>query len=108
MGRGFGRGWAENAQATTPGGHGFGRGPFFVGLKPGVGRASKVTWQALNGYVSTQWLSCPQPKLPTQAPPYPIGVSFFFPFFSHFTCQQMSNSYPNPSPPYPTVLSYEG
>ena len=53
MGLGLGRGLAENAQATTPGGHGFGRGPFFVGLKPGVGRASKVTWRALNGHVST-------------------------------------------------------
>ncbi|MFS8030477.1 hypothetical protein Hanom_Chr17g01534531 [Helianthus anomalus] len=51
----------------------------------------------------SQWLcvnSCPQPKLPTQAPPYPMGVSFFFPFFSHSTCQQM----PQPKPTIPHSL----
>ncbi|MFS8007357.1 hypothetical protein Hanom_Chr14g01260071 [Helianthus anomalus] len=51
----------------------------------------------------SQWIcvnSCPQPKLPTQAPPYPMGVSFFFPFFSHSTCQQM----PQPKPTIPHSL----
>ncbi|KAJ0589597.1 hypothetical protein HanIR_Chr04g0188041 [Helianthus annuus] len=48
MGRGFRRGWAENAQATTPGGHGFGRGPFFVGLKPGVGRSGQADMAGSN------------------------------------------------------------
>ncbi|KAJ0900950.1 hypothetical protein HanPSC8_Chr08g0319601 [Helianthus annuus] len=50
----------------------------------------------------SQWLcvnSCPQPKLPTQAPPYPMGVSFFFPFFPI----PRVNKCPNLSPPYPTV-----
>ncbi|KAJ0953088.1 hypothetical protein HanPSC8_Chr02g0079931 [Helianthus annuus] len=54
-------------------GRGFGRGPWGLGLKSGVGWASKVTWRALNG----------QTKLmpPTQAPPYPMGVGLSL--FSH-------------------------
>ncbi|MFS8032000.1 hypothetical protein Hanom_Chr17g01552491 [Helianthus anomalus] len=37
-GPGVGAGWAENAQATTPGELGFRRGPKGGSLKPGVGR----------------------------------------------------------------------
>ncbi|MFS7953753.1 hypothetical protein Hanom_Chr07g00622261 [Helianthus anomalus] len=37
-GAGLGRGLAENAQATTPGGLGFGRSPRGGSLRPGVGR----------------------------------------------------------------------
>ncbi|MFS7948181.1 hypothetical protein Hanom_Chr06g00556971 [Helianthus anomalus] len=48
MGFGLGRELGENAQVTTPGGLGLGRGPWGLGLKPGLGRASKATWQALN------------------------------------------------------------
>ncbi|MFS7947245.1 hypothetical protein Hanom_Chr06g00545951 [Helianthus anomalus] len=46
MGRGLGRGWgwAENAQANTPGGLGFQRGPRGGSLKPSVGRASDSIW----------------------------------------------------------------
>ncbi|KAJ0470979.1 hypothetical protein HanIR_Chr14g0724631 [Helianthus annuus] len=40
--------------------------------------------------------SCPQPKLPTQAPPYPMGMGLSL--FS--TCQLMPSN-PNPHPPYP-------
>ncbi|MFS7993697.1 hypothetical protein Hanom_Chr12g01097161 [Helianthus anomalus] len=42
----MGRGMAENAQATTPGGLGLGRGPRGGSLKPGVGRASDPMWSA--------------------------------------------------------------
>ncbi|KAM0059515.1 hypothetical protein Hdeb2414_s0005g00182281 [Helianthus debilis subsp. tardiflorus] len=57
----------------------------------------------------SQWLcvnSCPQPKLPTQAPPYPMGVSFFFffPFFPHSTCQPMPQPMPQPKPTIPHSL----
>ncbi|MFS7988208.1 hypothetical protein Hanom_Chr11g01031971 [Helianthus anomalus] len=59
----------------------------------------------------SQWLcvnSCPQPKLPTQAPPYPIGVSFFFfSFFPHSTCQQMPQPMPQPKPTIPHSLSLD-
>ncbi|MFS8012159.1 hypothetical protein Hanom_Chr14g01317581 [Helianthus anomalus] len=60
MGRGFGRGWAENAQATTPGGHGFGRGPFFVGFKPGVGRSGQADtagceWPKQASHWASRW-----------------------------------------------------
>ncbi|MFS7897732.1 hypothetical protein Hanom_Chr00s012081g01748601 [Helianthus anomalus] len=46
MVRGLGRELAENAQATTPGGLRFGRGPRDGSLKPGVGRASDPMWPA--------------------------------------------------------------
>ncbi|MFS7971569.1 hypothetical protein Hanom_Chr09g00834421 [Helianthus anomalus] len=38
MGRGLGRGLERNAQVTTPGGLGFGRGPLGGSFSPGVGR----------------------------------------------------------------------
>ncbi|MFS7980872.1 hypothetical protein Hanom_Chr10g00944281 [Helianthus anomalus] len=38
MGRRLGRGLERNAQVTTPGGFGFGRGPIGMGFSPGVGR----------------------------------------------------------------------
>ncbi|MFS8020550.1 hypothetical protein Hanom_Chr16g01416861 [Helianthus anomalus] len=40
MGRGLGRELAENVQATTPGGLGFGRGPRGGSFKSGLGRAA--------------------------------------------------------------------
>ncbi|MFS8017388.1 hypothetical protein Hanom_Chr15g01379801 [Helianthus anomalus] len=46
MGFGLGRGLAENAQATTTGGLGLGRGPRGGSLKLGVGRASDPMWRA--------------------------------------------------------------
>ncbi|MFS7989838.1 hypothetical protein Hanom_Chr11g01051571 [Helianthus anomalus] len=46
MGQELGCGLAENAQATIPGGLGFGRGPRGGSLKPGVGRASDPMWPA--------------------------------------------------------------
>ncbi|KAJ0491041.1 hypothetical protein HanHA300_Chr12g0462371 [Helianthus annuus] len=46
MGQGFGRGLGENAQATTPGGLGLGRGPWGLGFKPGVGRSGHPSWLA--------------------------------------------------------------
>ncbi|MFS7963688.1 hypothetical protein Hanom_Chr08g00741281 [Helianthus anomalus] len=41
----MGLGLGENAQATTPGGFGLGRGPWGLGFKPGVGRASGPMWR---------------------------------------------------------------
>ncbi|MFS7902719.1 hypothetical protein Hanom_Chr01g00014521 [Helianthus anomalus] len=46
MGRGLGHGLAENVQATTPGGLGFGHGLRGGSLKPGVGRTSDPMWSA--------------------------------------------------------------
>ncbi|MFS7929854.1 hypothetical protein Hanom_Chr04g00337301 [Helianthus anomalus] len=95
MGLRLGCGLAENAQVTTPGawvgGLGLGCGPRGVSLKPGVGRASEVTWRALNGQTK---LANHMP--PTQAPPYPTGVGLGL--FS--TCQLTP---PTQAPPYPMV-----
>ncbi|MFS8016981.1 hypothetical protein Hanom_Chr15g01374891 [Helianthus anomalus] len=49
MGRGLGRGLERNAQVTTPGGLGFGRGPLGGSLRPGVGRDYHMTWRNLIG-----------------------------------------------------------
>ncbi|MFS7906606.1 hypothetical protein Hanom_Chr01g00061241 [Helianthus anomalus] len=80
MGLGLGRGLAKNAQATTPGawlGRGFGRGPWGLGLKSGVGRASKVTWRALNG--QTKLMTSTQAPNPSPQPK-PHGREFGFLF----------------------------
>ncbi|KAJ0840030.1 hypothetical protein HanPSC8_Chr14g0613911 [Helianthus annuus] len=100
MGRGLGRGLGENAQATTPGEFGLGRGPWGLGLKPGVGRASKVTWQALYGQTKLDISHAPMCQLmhPTQAPPYPIGVGLSL--FS--TCQLM----PQPKPQLKSTIPH--
>ncbi|MFS7920933.1 hypothetical protein Hanom_Chr03g00230681 [Helianthus anomalus] len=49
MGRGLGHGLGENAQVTTLGGLGFGRGPLGGSLRSGVGHASDPMWPALIG-----------------------------------------------------------
>ncbi|MFS7917063.1 hypothetical protein Hanom_Chr03g00184671 [Helianthus anomalus] len=49
MGRELGRGLERNAQVTTPGRLGFGRGPLGGSLRPGVGHASDPIWPALIG-----------------------------------------------------------
>ncbi|MFS8033378.1 hypothetical protein Hanom_Chr17g01568871 [Helianthus anomalus] len=43
-GAGVGRGLAKNAQATTPGELGFGRGPRGGSLRSGLGHASDPMW----------------------------------------------------------------
>ncbi|MFS8014955.1 hypothetical protein Hanom_Chr15g01350741 [Helianthus anomalus] len=54
MGRGLGRGLERNAQVTTSGGLGFGRGrgPLGGSLRPGVGHASDPMCPALIGLLA--------------------------------------------------------
>ncbi|MFS8028109.1 hypothetical protein Hanom_Chr16g01506601 [Helianthus anomalus] len=52
MGRGLGRGLERNAQVTTPGGLGFGRGPLGGSLRPVVGHARDPMWPALIGLLA--------------------------------------------------------
>ncbi|MFS8012431.1 hypothetical protein Hanom_Chr14g01320781 [Helianthus anomalus] len=46
---GMGRELERNAQVTTPGGLGFGRGPLGGSFRPGVGRGYHMTWRNLIG-----------------------------------------------------------
>ncbi|MFS7960412.1 hypothetical protein Hanom_Chr08g00702901 [Helianthus anomalus] len=70
---GLGRGLGENAQATTPGGLGLGRGRWGLGFKPGVGRGSKLTWRAVNGPFKLA-VGLATPAKPR--PPYPLQSGF--------------------------------
>ncbi|MFS7912413.1 hypothetical protein Hanom_Chr02g00129671 [Helianthus anomalus] len=84
MGLGLGRGLAENAQDTTPGGLGWGVAPWGGSFKPGVGRASGPMWRTPIRLVAMCiFLSFCKKKInklpshaPTQAPPYPIQSGF--------------------------------
>ncbi|MFS7932875.1 hypothetical protein Hanom_Chr04g00373051 [Helianthus anomalus] len=92
MGFGLGHGLGKTSKPPPWGlglGLGFGRGPFGVGLKPGVGRASKVICRAFNGMC--------QLMPPNPSPTIPHGRVFF----SHSTCQPM----PNPSSTIPHGLN---
>ncbi|MFS8001144.1 hypothetical protein Hanom_Chr13g01186761 [Helianthus anomalus] len=87
-----------------PGGLGWGAWvgawPLGLGLKPGMERASKMTWRALNGQRKLAISHAPMCQLmpPTQAPPYPTGVGLGL--FS--MCQLVP---PTQAPPYPIFLT---
>ncbi|MFS7914538.1 hypothetical protein Hanom_Chr02g00154611 [Helianthus anomalus] len=111
---GLGRGLERNAQVTTPGGLGFGRGPIGVRFSLGVGHASDPMWSALIGLLArgiaghfkfyiyiflfyNTWPSHAGLATPRHTPRTrhsPTGDS-------NFTCQPMPQT---PAPPYPTVL----
>ncbi|MFS7994993.1 hypothetical protein Hanom_Chr12g01112651 [Helianthus anomalus] len=99
MGYGLGVSWGKTH--TTPE-LGFGRGPWGLGLKLGVGRASKVTWRTLNGQTKLAISHSPMCQFmpPTQVPPYPTGVGLGL--FSMYQLIPQPKSQPK-SQPKPTI-----